>query len=149
LIIWKKPAITISRGHYNWQHEPCWYCVRKGKTAHWHGDHKSSTVWDVPVIDGEERTGHAAQKPVELMRRPILNHTEPGEGVYEPFCGSGTTLVASEMTGRRCYALELDEKFCDVIVTRWQNLTGKQAVLGDGDHAGCTFEHARQTQKRR
>ncbi|MGA8025943.1 MAG: DNA methyltransferase [Bryobacteraceae bacterium] len=85
----------------------------------------------------EEKFDHPTQKPIDLMRRPILNHTRRGELVYEPFLGSGTTLAAAELTERVCYAMELDPKYVDVSVQRWQSLTGKQAVL-EGD--GRTFE---------
>jgi hypothetical protein len=85
----------------------------------------------------EEKFNHPTQKPVELMRRPILNHTKRGEVVYDPFLGSGTTLAAAEATGRVCYGLEIDPKYSDVIVTRWQSFTGKKAVL-EGD--GRTFD---------
>ena len=85
----------------------------------------------------EEKFDHPTQKPMELMRRPILNHTLPGESCYDPFLGSGTTLIAAEQTGRVCYGVELDPKYVDVIVRRWQMYTGKQAVL-DGD--GRTFD---------
>jgi DNA modification methylase len=81
----------------------------------------------------DEKFDHPTQKPVELMRRPILNHTKTGEFVYDPFLGSGTTLAAAEMTGRVCCGLELDPKYVDVVVERWQGLSGKRATLeGDG-----------------
>lgn len=80
--------------------------------------------------------GHPTQKPVELMRRPILNHLRRGELVYDPFLGSGTTLAAAELTERVCYGLELDPKYVDVIVQRWQQLTGKEAKL---DGSGRTL----------
>jgi DNA modification methylase len=85
----------------------------------------------------EEKFDHPTQKPVDLMRRPILNHTKRGQFVYEPFLGSGTTLAAAEITGRICLGIELDAKYVDVAIQRWQNLTNKQAIL-DGD--GRTFE---------
>jgi DNA modification methylase len=85
----------------------------------------------------EEKYDHPTHKPVDLMRRPIVNHTKRGESVYEPFLGSGTTLAAAEMTERVCYGLELDPKYVDVVVQRWQTLSGKEAIL-DGD--GRTFE---------
>ena len=85
----------------------------------------------------EEKFDHPTQKPVELMRRPILNHTRRGELVYEPFLGSGTTLAAAELTERVCFGVELDPKYVDVVVQRWQSVTGKKATL-DGD--GRTFE---------
>jgi DNA modification methylase len=82
---------------------------------------------------GEDKYDHPTQKPVELMRRPILNHTKHGELVYEPFLGSGTTLAAAELTQRVCYGMELDPKYVDVVVQRWQTLSGKEATLeGDG-----------------
>jgi DNA modification methylase len=81
----------------------------------------------------EEKFDHPTQKPIELMRKPILNHTKSGELVYDPFLGSGTTLAAAEMTGRVCCGLELDPKYADVVVERWQGLSGKKATLeGDG-----------------
>jgi DNA modification methylase len=146
VIIWRKQQPLFSQGHYHWQHEPCWYAVRKGHSAHWHGDRKQSTVWDVQNLNPtgnrmEERLGHAAQKPVELMRRPILNHTGKGEVVYDPFLGSGTTVIAADGSERICYGLEIDPLYVDVIVKRWQDLTGKQATL-EG-HDGLTFEHVR------
>lgn len=136
-IVWGKPGFQISRGHYHWQHEPCWYAVRKGGKAHWRGDRSQSTLWSVPTLDGQSRTGHGTQKPVELMRRPILNHTKRGESVYDPFLGSGTTLIAAQELERVCYGLEIDPKYCDVIVRRWQEFTGKQAGLAAD---GRTFE---------
>ena len=92
----------------------------------------------------EDKFDHPTQKPVELMRRPIVNHTKRGELVYDPFLGSGTTLVAAEMTGRVCCGLELDPKYVDVIIGRWQELAGKKAVL---DGLGATFQEV-QAQRR-
>ena len=136
-IIWNKGRTVLTRTHYWFQHEPAWY-VRK-KNAPWFGKAgENSTVWDAAspkfIMGGskEEKFDHPTQKPVELMRRPILNHTKRGELVYEPFLGSGTTLAAAEITERVCYGLELDPKYVDVIVKRWQDLTGKQSTL-DGD----------------
>jgi DNA modification methylase len=125
-IIWNKGHIVISRGHYHFQHEPCWYAVRKGSTAQWNGDHKQSTVWDIDKLSASE-TGHSAQKPVECMRRPIENNSSPGQAVYDPFVGSGTTLIAAEMTGRACHAIEISPAYCDVAVERWQRFTGQVA----------------------
>lgn len=148
-IIWAKQALQISRGHYHWQHEPCWYAVRKGKTANWLGDRKQSTLWSIPSLNGngnreEEATGHGTQKPLELMRRPILNHTSPGDMVYDPFVGSGTTIIACEKEGRICRAIELDPKYCDVIVRRWEAFTGMQATL---DGTGQTFSEVEQERR--
>jgi DNA modification methylase len=114
-IIWRKPSLVISRGHYHFQHEPCWYGVRKGHTANWIGDRKQSTVWDIPTRDGDDQKSHSTQKPIECMRRPIRNHS--GD-VYEPFAGSGTTLIAAELEDRTCYANELEPGYVGVILER-------------------------------
>lgn len=130
-IIWDKTRLVIGRGDYHWQHEPAWYAVRKGKTGHWAGDRKQTTVWAIPHRKSE--TGHGTQKPVECMKRPIENNSSPGQAVYEPFSGSGTTIIAAEMTGRSCHAVELDPVYVDVAINRWQEFTGETAVLeGNG-----------------
>jgi DNA modification methylase len=129
-VIWRKPRFIISRGHYHWQHEPCWYAVRKGGSAKWCGDRSQSTVWDIALKDGGEDTNHSTQKPVECMARPIRNHGGKDDDVYDPFLGSGTTIIAAEQLGRRCYGLELSPAYCDVIVARWEKLTGRKAELG-------------------
>jgi DNA modification methylase len=134
-IIWAKTRLIISRGDYHWQHEPCWYAVRKGKKHGWHGDRSQTTLWTIDHQKSE--TGHSAQKPVECMRRPIENNSSPGQAVYDPFVGSGTTIIAAEMTGRACHAIELNPVYVDVSVLRWQNFTEKKATL-DGD--GRTFD---------
>jgi DNA modification methylase len=134
-IIWAKQHFPIGRGNYHVQHEPCWYAVRKGKTAHWQGSRTESTLWQIDNAcafkgsrgEGDEQTGHSTQKPVECMRRPIENNSKPGDAVYDPFLGSGTTLIAAEITGRKALGLEIDQGYCDVIVQRWQDLVGKEA----------------------
>lgn len=130
-IIWAKQQFAIGRGDYHWKHEPCWYAVRKGKPGHWAGDRKQTTVWDIPKPQKSE-TGHSTQKPIECMRRPIENNSKPGDAVYEPFSGSGTTIIAAEMTGRRCLAIELSPAYVDVAVRRWQEFTGEKARHADG-----------------
>jgi len=131
-IIWAKTQAAMSRSAYNWQHEPCWYAVRKGKTASWRGSHSDTTLWEMAspkmIMGGstEQKYDHPTQKPVEAMGRAIGHHA--GD-VYEPFSGSGTTLIAAETLGRRCYAMEIDPKYVQVAVERWQNFTGSKAVL--------------------
>jgi DNA modification methylase len=137
-IIWAKDRFALSRGHYHWQHEPCWYAVRTN--ASWNGDRSQSTLWSIKSRE-DAGHGHGTQKPVECMRRPILNHTVAGASVYDPFLGSGSTLVAAELTGRACYGLEIDPRYCDVIIERWEKLTGKQATLSP---LGATFEHVKE-----
>lgn len=109
----------------------CWYAVRKGRKGHWKGDRKQTTVWQIPHRKND--SGHGTQKPVECMRRPIENNSSPGQTVYEPFCGSGTTIIAAEMTGRCCSAIELDPAYVDVAVKRWQSFTGQAAILHGSD----------------
>lgn len=155
-IIWVKQRPVFSRGHYHWQHEPALYAertgegdhgaeivhdhelgayvVRVGRTGHWNGDRRQSTVWQIDHMKND--TGHGTQKPVECMRRPIVNNSSPGQVVYDPFLGSGTTLIAAETEGRACYGSELWPAYVDVIVRRWQEFTGLEATL-DGD--GRTF----------
>jgi len=133
-IIWNKGRAVLTRTPYWFAHEPAWF-VRK-KNAPWFGKAgENSTVWEVAspkfIMGGsdEEKCDHPTQKPLELMRRPILNHTKRGEVVYDGFLGSGTTLMAAELTERVCYGIELDPKYCDVIVQRWEQFTGKKAIL--------------------
>lgn len=125
-IIWAKNQLVIGRGDYHPQHEPCWYAVRKGRKGHFRGDRKQTTLWTIDKPRKSE-TGHSTQKPVECMRRPILNNSAPGDAIYDPFLGSGTTLIACEMEGRVCRGLELSPAYCDVIVKRWEEFAGQRA----------------------
>jgi len=130
-IIWAKERLVMSRGDYHWQHEPCWYAVRT--KGHWTGDRKQTTLWPIASGGQDSKTTHSTQKPVECMRRPMLNNCDPGQAVYDPFLGSGTTLIAAETTGRVCLAMELEPRYVDVAVRRWQAFTGTTAcLLGDG-----------------
>jgi DNA modification methylase len=129
-LIWVKSNFAIGRGHYHWGHEPCWYAVREGGTSKWCGDRTQSTTWNIAKPSKSE-TGHSTQKPVECMARPIRNHGGKYDDVYDPFLGSGTTLIAAEQLGRKCYGMELSPAYCDAIVKRWEALTGKQAVLAE------------------
>lgn len=151
-IIWRKQELVMGRGHYHWQHEPAWvatkdegeeppdheaepawYAVRKGATAGWTGSRKQATVWDISSVhrtagtSDDAITEQSTQKPVECMARPMRNHR--GD-VYEPFSGSGTTIIAAETLGRRCYAMELDPRYVQVAITRWQEFTGREATRG-------------------
>jgi DNA modification methylase len=130
-IIWAKERLVIGRGDYQWQHEPCWYAVRK--KGHWTGDRKQTTLWTIASGGQDAETAHGTQKPVECMRRPMLNNSTAGDAVYEPFLGSGTTLIAAESTGRICFAMELDPAYVDVGIKRWQAFKGAKAtLLADG-----------------
>ena len=159
-IVWVKTRPVFSRGHYHWQHEPAlygvkgaegddqadhWqerfapmhelaeYAVREGGKGHWEGGRQQSTVWTIEHAKSD--TGHSTQKPIEAMRRPIINNSAPGDGVYEPFSGSGTTLIACEMEARRCFAMELSPAYVDVAVTRWEQFTGQKAKRERGKAA--------------
>jgi DNA modification methylase len=158
-IVWAKHRHVISRGHYHGQHEPAFYAVREdepddhwrfipdhevliyaveeGRTGHWSGSRKQSTLWFIEHIKSE--TGHGTQKPIECMKRPIENNSKAGDGVYEPFSGSGTTLIAAEMTGRQCFAIELDSRYVDVAIRRWQAFTGRAATR---EADGMAFDQA-------
>jgi len=133
-IIWAKTAFAMSRGDYHWQHEPCWYAVRDGATAGWLGAHDLSTLWELPsprmIMGGsdEARFDHPTQKPLESMERPIRHHA--GD-VYEPFAGSGTTIIAAERERRRCYALEIEPRFATITIERWEAYTGVTAEAID------------------
>lgn len=147
-IIWVKQHFALSRGDYHWQHEPCWYAVKKGHDHNWQGSRKESTVWQIANFnsfgsnrdENEERTAHSTQKPIDCMARPIYNNTTAGDGVYDPFCGSGTTLIAAEKLKRTAYCIELSQAYCDIIVKRWMdymkrnNLSYKIKVNGKSDN---------------
>ena len=136
-IIWAKSNFAIGRGDYHWHHEPCWYAVRKSaKNGHYNGDRKQTTLWQI-AKPAKSETGHSTQKPVECMQKPIENNSSVGQAVYEPFSGSGTTIIAAEKTGRSCHAVELNPLYVDVAVRRWQDFTGKQATL---EATGQTFD---------
>jgi DNA modification methylase len=128
-IIWAKPRLVLGRGDYHWQHEPCLYAVRKGATGHWQGARDQTTLWSIGNGAEDLATVHGTQKPVECMRRPMLNNSRPGDAVYEPFCGSGSTIIAAEAIGRTCFAMDIDPGYCDVAVQRWQEATGEAGVL--------------------
>ena len=161
-IIWQKPNLILSRGDIHWQHEACfyavrkddavcpelpgycqdeyngcWYAVRESEISHWQGSRKVSSVWDIDFSGQDEKTTHGTQKPVECMRRPILNNSCVNEYVYEPFCGSGTTIIAAHSVRRRCLAVELDPLYVDMAVRRWQRYTSISAVL---ESNGNTFD---------
>jgi DNA modification methylase len=128
-LIWAKPQINFTRATYHWQHEPCFYVVRKGKASGWIGDRKQSTLWQIESKHGksnpdDDDTDHSTQKPVECMARPLRHHSG---NVLDPFVGSGTTIIAGTQLERIVYAIDLDPAWVDVAVERWQRLTGGQA----------------------
>jgi site-specific DNA-methyltransferase (adenine-specific) len=126
-LIWKKSSIVMGRQDYHWRHEPCLYGWKDGAGHLWAADRKQTTVleFDKPSRNGE----HPTMKPVELFAYQMLNNTKGGDIVLDSFGGSGTTMIAAEKHGRYARLMELDPKYCDVIVKRWEDFTGKKAVL--------------------
>lgn len=125
-IIWVKQSGVFGRSDYHWQHETCWYAVKKGGNGHWLGDRKQTTVWEIrnnmavgDVTKNEVSTGHGTQKPLECMARPIRNHDS--EFVYDPFLGSGTTMVACQNLNRKCRGIEISPDYCAVILQRMRD----------------------------
>ncbi|MBR0252700.1 MAG: site-specific DNA-methyltransferase [Synergistaceae bacterium] len=152
-IIWAKPKFALSRGDYHWQHEcclyalknddsecpempgycegyeACWYVIREKRKSHWQGSRSESTLWEIDFKNQDTQTTHGTQKPVECMRRPMLNNSEPNDIIYEPFSGSGTTIIAAESCRRRCFAVELNPEYVDMAVKRWEIFTERKAIL--------------------
>lgn len=125
-IIWAKSNFPIGRGDYHVRHEPCWYAVRDGRAAHRTPDRTQTTLWEIN-LDKNVEGGHSTQKPVECMARPMRNHD--ADAVYDPFCGSGTSVIAAHREGRRCFALEIEPQYVDVICRRYQEYTGNLPIL--------------------
>lgn len=138
-IIWVKPVLLLGRGQYHWKHEPCFMGWVKGNTppdyGEGNGERTQTTVWEVGTVSNQDRKqfDHSTPKPVALFEIPIVKHLKPGEVCYEPFAGSGPQFIAAEQLGRRCFGIEIEPKYCDVIVARWEAFTGKKAErLRDG-----------------
>jgi site-specific DNA-methyltransferase (adenine-specific) len=137
-LIWKKSSLVMGRQDYHWKHEPCLYGWKDGAGHLWAADRKQTTIleFDKPTRNGE----HPTMKPVALFEYQMLNNTKGGDQILDSFCGSGTTLIAAEKNGRIARVMELDPKYCDVIVTRWQDFTGKKATHAE---TGKTFDEVR------
>lgn len=136
-LIWVKNVLVLGRQDYHWRHEPCLYGWKDGAAHTWTSDRKQTTVleFNKPQRNGE----HPTMKPVDLIEYQVGNSTTPGQTVLDSFGGSGTTLIACEKLGRKARLMELDPKYVDVIVRRWQTLTGKTATL---EATGQTFAEA-------
>ena len=125
MIIWSKNSLTLSQTDYQSQHEPCLYGWMDNGTHSWHSDRKQTSIW---TFDKERVSGHTTPKPVGIIERATSNSSKGGDCIVDLFGGSGSTLIACEKTNRSAYLMELDEKYCDVIIKRWQDFTGKEAV---------------------
>ncbi|HEY8870647.1 MAG TPA: DNA methyltransferase, partial [Candidatus Limnocylindrales bacterium] len=137
-VIWDKGQFTMGRSWYHWEHEPCWVVRRPGVANLFSGERNQSTIWRAPspkkihAHSTEAKFDHPTQKPVLLSEIPIRNHTAPGDAVYDPFLGSGTTLIAAETLNRRCYGMEIDPRFVALAIERWQAFSGQKAERVDG-----------------
>lgn len=126
-LIWKKSSLIMGRQDYQWRHEPCLYGWREGASHNWYSDRKQTTILEFDKPSRSEE--HPTMKPVALFAYQIGNSTASQQLIYDSFLGSGTTLIAAEQLGRKCYGMEISPQYCDVIVKRWEALTGKTATL--------------------
>ena len=124
-LVWNKNSLVLGRQDYQWKHEPCLYGWKKG-THHWYGDRKQTTVIDMDRPTASRL--HPTMKPIGLFAYLLTNSTQNGDVVFDSFGGSGTSIMACEQLGRKCYTMELDPKYVDVIIKRWEEYTGKKAV---------------------
>lgn len=135
--IWKKNSLVLGRSPYQWQHEPCLYGWKKKGKHQWFSDRKQTTIWEYDRPKSSK--DHPTMKPIQLMAYPIQNSSMRGTIVLDPFLGSGSTLIAADQTGRVCYGIELDEKFVDVIVKRYIEITGDTEVTVQRNHEVLTY----------
>lgn len=126
-LVWVKNVFTLGRQDYQWRHEPCLYGWKDGASHQWYSDRKQSTVleFDKPSSSSE----HPTMKPIPLIAYQIENSSKKGDLVLDMFGGSGSTLIACEKLGRKCVTMELDPHYCDVIISRWEEMTGQRATL--------------------
>jgi DNA modification methylase len=142
-IIWAKNTFAWGHGRYKSQHEPCFFAYQNGEKDRWYGDKSQSTLWQFPKPAANRL--HPAAKPVELIEHAMLNSSRPDDIVLDLFGGSGSTLIAAERQGRVCRLAELDPKYADGIIKRWQDLSGREALLTDGAQTFADVESARLT----
>lgn len=136
--IWKKPSLVLGRSPYQWQHEPCLYGWKKSGKHQWYADRKQTTIWEFEKT--KKNTDHPTMKPIPLLAYPIQNSSMSNTLILDPFGGSGSTLIACEQTDRSCYTIELDEKYCDVIVKRYIEQVGSSdGVSVERDGRTYTF----------
>jgi DNA modification methylase len=129
VVLWVKDRFVLGRGDYHSQSEPILYGWKKGAPHHAVADRTESNVWEYPRPATSE--GHPTMKPLALVGRAMQNSTKPNAIVLDLFLGSGSSVVAAEQTGRRCFGIEIEPGYCDLVIKRWENLTGEKAVLAD------------------
>src|SRR5579863_5197559 len=137
-IIWAKNTFAWGFGRYKFQHEPIFYCHVAGQKDPWYGDKSQSTLWEEKKPSANRL--HPTMKPVELIERALTNSSKAGDLVLDPTAGSGSTLIACEKAGRIANLAEIDPKYVDVIVTRWEQFTGRKAIH---EETAATFEHVK------
>lgn len=126
VLVWNKDSMVMGHSEYHYKHEPILFGWKQGERLK-NSDRTKTTVWDFKRPKASRE--HPTMKPIEMWSYAMSNHTKKGDILYEPFCGSGTTIIAAEQLGRKCYGMEISPQYCDVIVKRWENLTGKKAIL--------------------
>jgi len=136
-IIWVKPSLILGHGDYHWRHELCFYGWREGNRPKWYGDRKQTTVWEIDKVSDRN---HPTQKPIEVFSRPLRFNTKENDVCYEPFAGSGSQFIACEQLNRRCYGMEIEPRYVDVIRKRWA-----EYVHGEG----CDWEKLTTNEKPR
>ncbi len=129
-LLWVKDVFVMGRQDYHWRHEALLYGWQEGAAHYWSGGRRQDTVWEIPRPKRSE--SHPTMKPVELVARSLSNSSRTGDAVYDPFCGSGTTIIAAEQLGRRCYAMEIDPRYVAVAIKRWEDFTGRVSEHIDG-----------------
>jgi len=137
--IWKKPSLVLGRSQYQWQHEPCLYGWKKNGKHQWYSGRKETTIWEFEKT--KKNTDHPTMKPIPLLAYPIANSSMSNTIILDPFGGSGSTLIACEQMDRSCYTIELDEKYCDVIVKRYIEAKGSDSdvkVIRNGEEISYT-----------
>jgi len=144
-IIWAKNNHVLGRSDYHYKHEPILYGWKPGAGHKFYGGTGETSLWEIDRPSQSKL--HPTMKPVALFERPVKNSSQTGERVYDPFLGSGTTMIACETLGRRCLGMEIDPRYVDVVVRRWEEFTGQKAVL---EGMGKTFDEVtKQRQKGR
>jgi DNA modification methylase len=137
-VIWDKTHFALGRGWYHWSHEPCWVVRKAGASVRFLGERNQATIWRAPSPKMTRSSGsdvavdHPTQKPVTLFEIPIANHLAGSDSLYDPFAGSGTAIIAAERLGRRAYGMEIDPRYVQVAIERWQANTGEKAIIEAG-----------------
>ena len=149
ILVWVKPNFVFGRCDYHYRHEPVMYGWTPGAGHRWYGDRTQDSVWEAKVGVDLEKKLHPTSKPISIAARPIQNHTKQGDVVADMFLGSGTTLIAAEQLGRKCYGMEISPAYCDVIVKRWETLTGKKATREETNGQARTETAAEQHPNRK